>query len=78
MKKRHDSPRHGTATLRRIERKCDRILSELLMIRRRDARQSDNLDAAIERMHATARKLKAQSEHERDESLRMLISKLTS
>jgi hypothetical protein len=63
--------------LDRIERKCDRILSELLILRQRFMHRPDELDAVIERMHKAARKLKEQSRRERDAALRMFHSKTT-
>lgn len=60
--------------LDRIERKCDRILSELLILRQRTIHRSDGLDVVIERMHRAARRLKAQSSRERDDALRMFRS----
>lgn len=50
--------------LDRIERKCDRILSELLILRQKIAHRPDDLDEAIERMHRAARRLKEQSKRE--------------
>lgn len=57
--------------LDRIERKCDIILSELLIIRQR-LNRSDDLDATIERLHRSARKMRAQAAKERDNARRML------
>lgn len=48
----------------RIERKCNLILSELVIMRRNQARSNDDVDAAIERMHTNARRLKMQAVHD--------------
>lgn len=61
--------------LDKIERKCDRILSELLIIHQRLSQRPDDMDMAIERMHRAARKLRVQCERERDNARRMFISK---
>lgn len=60
--------------LDRIERKCDRILSELLIIRQHLNRRPD-MDIAIERLHRAARNMRVQCEHERDFTRRMFNSK---
>lgn len=62
--------------LDRIERKCDRILSELLILRQQIAHRPDELDVTIERMHRAARRLKAQSQRERDNVRKMFHSKV--
>lgn len=51
--------------LARIERKCDRILSELLILRRQRF-VSDNIDTAIDRLHRAARNMRAECEREKD------------
>lgn len=51
--------------LERIERKCDRILAELLILRQRIASRPD-IDVAIDRLHKAARNMKGQCERERD------------
>ncbi len=56
-----------------IERKCDRILSELLIIRRQSRHRHDDVDSAIERMHRVARRMRAQCERERGYVRRMFI-----
>lgn len=61
--------------LDRIERKCDRILSELLIIRQRLTKRPDELDTAIDRMHDVARKMRAQCEREREIARHMFINK---
>ena len=50
--------------LARIERKCDRILSELLIVRQQACRHSD-IDSVIDKMHRSARKMRIQAERER-------------
>ena len=57
--------------LDRIERKCDIILSELLIIRQR-LNRSEDLDATIERLHRSARTMRAQAAKERENARRML------
>lgn len=59
--------------LDRIESKCDRILSELITIRRR-LDSSPDMDTAIDRLHRAALKLRSQCEHERDYIRRMFNS----
>ena len=61
--------------LDRIERKCDRILSELLILRQHQAHRPDEMDVAIERMHRAARRLQILSKRERDVASRMFHSK---
>ncbi|WP_304647443.1 hypothetical protein [uncultured Duncaniella sp.] len=61
--------------LDRIEKKCNRILSELLIIRQLHSRTPDSIDCAIERMHRAARNLQVQCEHERARTARMFNSK---
>lgn len=50
-------------TLRRIESKCDRILSEVLLSRERE-RRKEKSSALLSRMRATARMMKRISERE--------------
>lgn len=64
-----------SSRLARIERKCDRILSELLILRDHVANHPDELDVAIDRMHRAARSLHLQSERERENVIRMFNSK---
>lgn len=52
--------------LQRVERKCDRILAELLVIRQSLTRKSTDIDAVIEKMHAQAKRMREYSEAERD------------
>lgn len=61
--------------LDRIERKCDRILSELLILRQQIAHRPDELDVAIERMHRVARRLKTESKRELENTVKMFNSK---
>ncbi|MBD5199395.1 MAG: hypothetical protein HDS83_03270 [Bacteroidales bacterium] len=51
--------------LERLERKCNRILSELLIIRERLSPRPD-MDDAIDRLHRTASEMRARFESERD------------
>ena len=59
--------------LKRIERKCDRILSELLIIRQQ-LKNRPELDIAIDRLHHAARRMKDQCERERVAIARLLHS----
>ncbi|MDE7440940.1 MAG: hypothetical protein K2M69_02085 [Muribaculaceae bacterium] len=51
--------------LDRIERKCDRLLSELIIIR-----QNTDIDKAIDRMHRAARRMRVEADRERDNAIR--------
>ena len=57
----------------RIEKKCDRILTELLMLRRQLSRP--DIDTAIERLHEAALKMRKQSYEGRDRALKMFNPK---
>lgn len=48
----------------RIERKCDRILSELLIVRQQLNKESD-MDTVIDRLHTTAIRMRRQCNKER-------------
>lgn len=48
--------------LERVERKCDIILSELAIIRKRLHPRSHAIDDAIEQMHRNARRMRAEAE----------------
>lgn len=54
--------RHRASRIERVERKCDRILSELSIIRRSLNAGTSSVDEAIERMHRNARRMRAESE----------------
>ena len=49
--------------IRRIEHKCDRIISELASLRRCFYSRSSDIDVTIERMHNNARELHKESEY---------------
>ena len=49
--------------IRRIERKCDRIISELASLRRCLYSRSSDIDVTIERMHNNALELRKESEY---------------
>ena len=51
--------------LARVERKCNRILAELLIIRERLSPRPD-MDEAIDRLHRTANEMRKRFESERD------------
>lgn len=74
MKNRKNFYQRRPSKIARIERKCDRILSELLVIRHQLSRRND-VDASIERMHAAARRMREQCEIERDNAKAMFKSK---
>lgn len=50
--------------LDRLERKCDRIISELTVIRQQLKYRVDDIDGAIERMHHHARRMRAEAERD--------------
>lgn len=60
--------------LGRIEKKCDLILSEILIIHQLLTRRSD-IDTVIDRLHKTARNMRTQCEHQRNNALKMFGSK---
>lgn len=62
--------------LSRIERKCDWILSELIIFRRRGACRPDDVDTAIDRLRRAARKLREQSRRESGIARNMLHPKM--
>ncbi len=64
-KKEHWSRLNRIKRIERIERKCDRILSELLILRQR-LRRTHDIDESIEQMHTAARRLREQCERERE------------
>lgn len=74
MTKRKPKNLRQVSRLNRIERKCDRILSELLIMRHRLNYRTD-IDVTIDRLHHTARMMRAACEKERDNMLRMFNSK---
>lgn len=76
MAKRNTRNKPRQSRIERLERKCDRILSELLIIRHRLASRPD-MDVAIERLHLAACRMKTRFERERDEARRVFHSKLT-
>lgn len=61
--------------LDRVERKCDRILAELLIIRQQLSRRPSDIDTAIDRLHQQARKLRQQCEQERSTVRKMFFTK---
>lgn len=67
MTKRKKNGRRRPSRLDRIERKIDRILTEIILIRQRD---SHPLDEAIERMHRVARMMRAQCEREYEDLIK--------
>lgn len=73
MNKRNQAKRHQSR-LARVERKCDRILAELLILRQQLSRRPNDIDVAIERLHYQARKIRQQCEKERSSVRKMLLS----
>ena len=63
MAKRKENRRRPCG-LDRIDKKCDRILSEVVILRHLISRQTQ-LDALIDKMHRSARKMRMQAERER-------------
>lgn len=57
----------------RIERKCDRILSVLIILSQRLSRTHE-IDTAIDKMHRVARNMRMQAERERTLTRRMFHS----
>ena len=57
--------KHHQSKLDRIERKCDRILSEILMMRYNSRNATCDADNAIDKLHRMAHKLRNQCEYER-------------
>lgn len=72
MKKRKEKNRH-LSRLNRVERKCDRILSELLILRHQVCRHSD-IDNVIDSMHRSARRMRMQAQCECELTKGMLHS----
>lgn len=58
----------------RIERKCDRILTEIHLLRRQLAHHSE-ADDVIDRLHRTARRMRYECDRERQAVRKMLSSK---
>lgn len=73
--RRYNSKSRKQSRLDRIERKCDRILVELSLIRRQLSHRSGDIDDAIERMHRNARRMRAQSQQEAQYLRKMFHSK---
>lgn len=57
--------------LDRIERKCDRILAEVLILRHQ---RDKEIDDTIDRLHRSAKSLREQSRRERDIVRGMLLN----
>ncbi len=72
MKKRKKTNRQRSSRLGRIECKCDRILSELLVLRHR-LTCSTGTDRIIDRLHKAAREMRRQCEAEK-EAIRRLYN----
>lgn len=74
MRKQKGNRKPGLSRIGRIERKCDRILSELLVIRHRISSSGSDMDSAIERMHRAARMMRRQCEREYDACCKIIKS----
>lgn len=72
--KRRSKRERRPSRLGRIERKCDIILSELLMLRGR-SRREEGMDAVIDRLHHTARRMRMQCDRESEMLERLLSGK---
>lgn len=59
MNNRRFNNRRKQSQLDRIERKCNRILSELAVIRQQLTFRTGDIDGAIDRMHYNARRMRA-------------------
>lgn len=64
MTKRKKTDRRHPSRLDRIERKCDRILTELLMMRRTSRSSASSFDDALDRVHDAAMRMRRQCEME--------------
>ncbi len=73
-RRRYDKFRRRPSRVDRIEQKCDRILSELLIVRSLLSKSRDDIDATIEQMHKTARCMNDSCIRER-EAYRLIFSK---
>lgn len=62
--------------LDRIERKCDRILSELAVIRHQLSYRDSDIDGAIERMHRNARRMRIEAQKDARLLHKMFHSKI--
>jgi len=62
MNNRRYNKNRKPSRLKRIERKCDIILSELSIIRKNLSTRSHSVDDAIDRMHYNARRMRAEAE----------------
>ena len=70
MRKRR-KPAGIRSNLNRIERKCDLILSQILIANRSRNNRNAEVDSLLDRLHSTARRLREQSEEERERVMRM-------
>lgn len=70
MNQKRKNYRRKTSQLDRIERKCDRILAELLIVRQNTHIQR-KIDHTIDNLHYAARKMREQCEEERNSLQKM-------
>ncbi len=73
MAKRKYYEKRRPTRLERVESKCDRILSELLILRHSLVNRPSDIDVAIERMHNAAKRMRVQCERERATARDMII-----
>ena len=72
MNRRNNPKRWRQSRIERLEKKCDRILSELIILRH--ALTRNHSGDAIEQMHRQALKLRRQCERERQLVFKMFNS----
>lgn len=71
MAKRNHLSKRKSTQLDRVERKCDLLLSELLLLRHILYSRRDE-DTLIDRMHSLAKRMRMHSEEERAHAREML------
>lgn len=76
MTKYRSNSRRKRSRIERIEGKCDRIISELFVLRQYFFSRT-SIDADIERIHNVALKLREQCERERNDAIQMFHSKMS-
>lgn len=64
MNNKRNNKSRKPSRIERIERKCDIILSELAIIRKRLNPRYHAVDEAIELMHRNARRMRAEAEND--------------
>ncbi len=74
MNKRSYFIKRHHSRLDRVEKKCDRILSELLILRHYLSSRPD-IDITIEKLHTAARQMRNQCERELENARKMCNAK---